>query len=345
MMESSLQNVGPAPAPAGPAFRTARTVIGYGVATALMLVSPLLVFAPASLFHCAIRNGRRAAWAAFAVATALAGLYFAQVANVSGPAGNMAYASFAAVMLSVALPAMAALPLVERSEKFGTVLIFVIIGSAIGLAGTEISMRFLAGFSPLAAQAAKAQEYAGSILQVYRNANAGSEVIRGIQQWMKYALAVLPAFILVDICLVFILSLMMIGRLKTWRAYASDRVVIPQGDRIYLFRHLSVPEWLLFAFVFGGLTPLTSGLLQRIAANVLVVVLFLYLLQGLAIFRFMLVRAGAGVLGNVFGFLLLAVMVLTGFGLLLLIIAGLFDSFFDFRHLKRKDDSHESHTD
>jgi hypothetical protein len=340
MIESSLQNAAPAPA-----FRSARTVIGYGLATALMLVSPLLVFAPASLFHCAIRNGRRAAWAAFAIATALAGLYFVQVASVSGPASNMAYASFAAVMLSVALPAMAALPLVERNEKFGTVLIFALIGSAIGLAATELSMRLLAGFSPLAAQAAKAHEVSGSILQMYRNANAGSEVIRGIQEWMKYAMAVLPAWILVDLCLIFILSLMMIGRLKTWRAYASDRVVIPQGERVYLFRHLSLSEWLLFGFVFGGLTPLASGMLQKVAANVLVVVLFLYLLQGMAVFRFMLVRSGAGVLGNIFGFLLLAVMILTGFGLLLLVVAGLFDSFFDFRHLKRKDDSHESHTD
>ncbi len=343
MIESSLQSVGPAPA--GPAFRTARSVIGYGVATALMLVSPLLVFAPASLFHCALRNGRRAAWVAFAIAAALAGLYFAQVATLAGAGANMAYASFAAVVLSVGLPAMAAVPLVERSEKFGTVLIFALIGSALGLAATELSMRILGGFSPLAAQAAQAQEYAARILEIYRSANAGADVMRGIQQWMKYAMLVLPAWILIDLCLVFILSLMMIGRLKTWRAYTTERVVVPPADRPYLFRYLALPEWLLFGFVLGGLTPLASGLLQKIAANLLVVVLFLYLLQGLAIFRFLLVRAGAGVLGTIFGFLLLTMMTLAGLGLLLLVMAGLFDPFFDLRHLKRKDDSHESHTD
>ena len=84
---------------------------------------------------------------------------------------------------------------------------------------------------------------------------------------------------------------------------------------------------------------------QMIAANVLVLVLCLYLLQGLAIFRSMLVRAGAGYIGSAFGFFILAMLCLTGIGLALLAIVGLFDSFVDFRKLNRKDDSHESHTD
>ena len=95
----------------------------------------------------------------------------------------------------------------------------------------------------------------------------------------------------------------------------------------------------------GGITPLTAGLLQTVAANVLALVLFLYMLQGLAIFRSVLVKAGAGAVGTLFGFALLVMLALTGIGLMLLIVAGLFDSFFDFRHLKRKDDSDESHTD
>ena len=102
---------------------------------------------------------------------------------------------------------------------------------------------------------------------------------------------------------------------------------------------------LLFGFVFGGITPLATGSLRLVAANVLAVVVFLYLMQGLAVFRFMLVKAGAGVVGTIFGFILLGLLCVTGLGLFLLAIAGLFDPFFDFRKLKRKDDSHESHTD
>ena len=162
---------------------------------------------------------------------------------------------------------------------------------------------------------------------------------------MQYAMHVLPAWLLIDFCLIFVLSLLMIGRLKAWRAFATDRTILEGADRPYLFRNLSFPDWLLFGFVFGGLTPLASGTLQVVAANVLAVSVFLFLLQGLSVFRFMVARAGAGAMGTIFGFILLLLLCLTGLGMLLLLMAGLFDPFFDFRKLKRKDDSHESHTD
>ena len=112
---------------------------------------------------------------------------------------------------------------------------------------------------------------------------------------------------------------------------------------MYLFRNLSLPDWVLFAFLFGGITPLASGLLQKVAANVLAVVVFLYFLQGLAIFRSMLVSLRVSLLGTIAGLLIIAV--LLSVTLLPLSIAGLFDSFFDFRHFRRKDDSHEGHSD
>ena len=70
---------------------------------------------------------------------------------------------------------------------------------------------------------------------------------------------------------------------------------------------------------------------------------FLYLLQGLAIFRALLVAVGAGFGGVMFGYLLLGLLTITGIAPFLLSIAGLFDSFFDFRHFRRKDHSDESH--
>jgi hypothetical protein len=84
---------------------------------------------------------------------------------------------------------------------------------------------------------------------------------------------------------------------------------------------------------------------QRIGANILAVVTFLYLLQGLAIVRSLLAAAGAGFVGVTFAYLMLGLLTLTGIGPLLLSIAGLFDSFFDFRKFKRKDHSDESHLD
>jgi hypothetical protein len=77
-----------------------------------------------------------------------------------------------------------------------------------------------------------------------------------------------------------------------------------------------------------------------------VVVLFLYLLQGLAIFRSLLAAIGINGVGLLFAFLLLGFLTFTaGVAPILLTIAGLFDSFFDFRKFRRKDDSNESHTD
>ena len=144
--------------PVQPFGRVARSVAGYGVATALMLVSPLMVFAPASLFHCAMRNGRRAAWAAGALALALAGLFFlaAPSATPNAPAQtNMAYASFLVVALSIAVPTIIVVPLVERQQKFGTVVAVALSFSAVGLALSELIMRATAGFSPHAAQFAE----------------------------------------------------------------------------------------------------------------------------------------------------------------------------------------------
>ncbi len=334
--------------PARPFGRVARSVAGYGVATALMLISPLLVFAPASLFHCAMRNGRGAAWAAGALALVLAGIsvLVAPSAAAAGPAQvNMAYASFLVVALSIAVPSILAVPLVERQEKFGIVLTFTLFFSAIGLGLTELIMRAASSFSPYAAELAEQTLFATQKANEYRSAFTQSSLGRVCLWLLMHTPQVLTATILLNIALFFILSLMMVGRLSAWRSFATTHVAEAVERRMYLFRNLAFPEWLVFVFVAGGLTPLLSGFPQRIAANALALMICLYILQGLAIFRFLLVKAGAGYVGGAFGFFLLGMLCMTLVGFLLLMLAGLFDPFFDFRHLKRKDDSHESHTD
>jgi len=71
-------------------------------------------------------------------------------------------------------------------------------------------------------------------------------------------------------------------------------------------------------FIIGGLSPLASGMPQRIGANVLALVTFLYLLQGLAIFRSFLAATGAGFTGVFFAYVLLGLLTLTGIGPLVL---------------------------
>lgn len=335
----------PVALPDRPLGLQARSVAGYAVLTALMIVTPLLVFVPAALFHCALRNGRRAAWAAMVLALVIASLYVSSVPAAAPETAAMAWSFLGAVALAIASPTLAAVPLVERAEKFGRILIFLLIASAIGLAATEIGAQIAFSFSPFAAQVAQAQQTSAEFVEMYRSRGMPPDMVSMAERWISYSTYVLPAVILINLSLVFILSLLMLGRLKTWRELAARR-----GDTeavgAYFFRNLSLPDWLLFAFVLGGLTPLASGILQKVAANTLALVVFLYILQGLAIFRFLLVAMGAGFAGSMLGWLLLAFLMITGVGPLLLGVAGLFDSFFDFRHFKkRKDDSHESHSD
>jgi len=345
MIDTSLHQSEPVVLPGRSTGRLLRSVIGYSLLTALMIVTPMLVFVPAALFHCAIRNGRRAAWATLVIAISLGSLYVASMPAAPADAVKMAWTYLAGVALGVALPAMAALPMVERGEKFGRVLVFLLIGGAIGLAVTELGSRALIDFSPYAAQMAQAKQTSAEFVQLYREKGMSADMVQLAEQWIGFSTFVLPAVMLINVSLVFILSLLMFGRLKAWRELNARR-----GDSatpgVYLFRNFSLPDWLLFAFLLGGLTPLAHGMLQKVAANVLTLVAFLYILQGLAIFRFVLVAMGAGFAGTALGWMLLVVLMITGVGPLLLGVAGLFDPFFDFRHSrKRKDDSHESHSD
>lgn len=344
MIEMSLQQSEPVALPHRSPGRKVRSVAAYSLLTALMMMTPMMVFVPAALFHCAIRNGRRAAWLTGALALAIASLYLAAVPQPPA-AMNAAWAGVAGLALSIVLPSLAMLPLIERAEKFGHVLVLLLLGSMAGLAVTELGSRAFLEYSPFAAQVAEVQRLNGQVMTFYRTNGVPGEQLRMMEKWASYNMFVLPAFLLIMISFVFILSLLMLGRLKVWRERAAAR-----GDHealgAYLFRNISLPDGLLFAFVLCGLTPLATGMLQKVAANTLAVVAFLYILQGLAIFRFLLVAMGAGFAGTMLGWLLLVLLTFTGVGPLLLGLAGLFDPFFDFRHFKkRKDDSHESHSD
>ncbi|HJT17370.1 MAG TPA: DUF2232 domain-containing protein, partial [Thermoanaerobaculia bacterium] len=177
----------------------------------------------------------------------------------------------------------------------------------------------------------------------YKAAGVPSDIIGLLRRWLETLMSCLPAFLLIGFLLVFVMSLVLFGRFRGWRDLLERKT--PAEPSPYLFRNLSLPDWLLFAFILGGLSPLASGLAQRIGANVLALVAFLYLLQGLAIFRWFLMAAGAGFIGVMFAYLVLGVLTLTGIAPLLLSITGLFDSFFDFRKFNRKDSSDESHLD
>jgi hypothetical protein len=351
MIASSLRQGEPmsVPEPVRPLSRVLRSIAGYGVATALMLVTPMLiVFAPAVLFYCALRNGRIAAWSAAIVAIVLTALYSWQAAGMVG-AGHAkeVYSSFLVVSLGVIVPALLTIPLVQNRRKFGVVLTIMLLWSVLGLASTEMIMRTMS-FSPYASNVAHATESSNLAIRM-ADANGAHVTATAKGRAAVWLLTNLPnvfgGLVVFSMALIFVLSLMMFGRLSAWRVIATTGVDETQARGPYLFRDLQWPEWLLFLFIFGGLTPVLSGTAQTVAANALALTISLYMLQGLAVFRSILVRAHAGPFGTIFAFVLLGMLCFAGVGLVLLTGVGLFDPFFDFRKLNRKDDSHESHTD
>jgi hypothetical protein len=342
MTETSLQHDQPVAIPARSFGKLVRSMAGYTIVTALMFVPPLVVFLPASLLHCGIRNGRRAAWLLLVLSVLVVGLLlYPSAAGVTAAERSSTFASLLGFFLAIGVPALAVLPMVERGEKFGRVLLYAVVFSVVGLVATELTMRMVAGFSPYAAQIADVHDTATKMVANYQKAGLPSDAVSFVRTWMDIGSYCLPGILLVYITIFFVFSLVMLGRLRAWRDVALRRTAEPTP---YRFRYLSLPEWLLFVFVIGGLTPLASGMAKQIGANVLIVVVFLYFLQGLAIVRSFVAATGAGVMGSLFVWTILGVLTLTGISLLPLSIVGLFDSFFDFRHFNRKDHSDESHS-
>lgn len=340
MLNPSLQKAEPVELTVRPSGQKARSVFAHGLLTALMFISPLMVFIPAALLHCGLRNGRRAAWVALAIGIAASAVFFIVPGSKSTDTIKMGYAYLMALVAGVALPALATLPLVERGLSFGRVLTTALLGSTLGLGLTETVMRTAVDFSPHAYQVMNARESVARVVTFYRTANAPADMIRMVEKSMSYAIVVLPASLLMYSALAFILSLMMLGRLRVWREHAAAH---GEPSTLYFFRSLSLPEWMAVAFLIGGLTPLVSGMMQTIAANVLAIVAFLYFMQGLSIFRAFV--AGMPAMGTLFSYMALIFLTVFGVAPLLLSVAGLFDTFFDFRNFNRKDHSDESHSD
>jgi len=206
-----------------------------------------------------------------------------------------------------------------------------------GLGITELTMRSINGFSLYASRVAETHAQTAVFIASFVKAGFAAGNFSFVQKWADLCV---PASAMINVAIAFVFSLVMLGRLLAWReALKRTPVATP-----YRFRFLSLPEWLLFAFVIGGLSPLASGMVQQVGANVLAVAAFLYFLQGVAIFRTFVAATGAGVVGSLFAWTILGLLTVSGIAPVPLCIVGLFDSFFDFRHFNRKDHSDESHS-
>lgn len=336
MIESLEQTGAPVTMPEPPLGKMLRSVAAYSLLVMMMLVTPMFVFLPAVLFDCAYRNGRRAAWLVLVAAVAIA-----LILGASITAFVVSITELVVFIFALALPALAVSPMVVRGDSFGRVLVTATLLGTLGLFAAEGVMRSTTHYSPYNEQIKAAHEANAGMLEKMKTLPA--DQLSVLRKGLDVNIYCMTGVIILVFSFFNALSLLLYGRMRAWREFVATRQVNPAAP--YLFRNLVLPDWLIIAFLIGGIFPLESGTLKWVSANVLIVVAFLYLLQGLAVFRHMLLSVGASFIGSLFAWSALVLLCFVTLGLPLLSITGLFDSFFDFRHFNRKDSTHEGHTD
>lgn len=314
--------------------RMIRSIGMHALAAALMFVSPFSLFVPAAFISAGLRNGRRGAWGAVGVASALLALFIALTASSEAPAAGVA--TIVRLVLEVGAPAVIATFLIRRATPGGQVLMAMTGASIGGFAVGEVAMRALFSYSPYEAIVESFRTVSQATIDIYRTAGWPED---GLAAMAKFSTAVadgyVPALLLSITVVMFAVSLVTIPRLPAGRATGEG----------YLFRNLVLPDGLLIAFVLAGLSPLASGALRLAGLNLLVVVGLLYTMQGLAVFRMVVLRSRLKLFGSLLVWTVVFITAIYGIGVATLFLIGLFDSFFDFRQLKRKDHPDESNTD
>lgn len=311
----------------------ARSIMLHSLLATLLYVPPLQLFIPTPFFDAGLRWGRKGVWGAVLGSAALIGLITALLREpLTGIVTVMA-----SVLFEIGIPAVFATVLIQKRVPFGTVLVFAILSSVLGFLSIELVMRSAFGISPYGAVVSSFQEGSRQTVDFYRSSHLIPEEQLQTMQRLSTTIATsyVPLMRIVITATMFLFSLVLVPRLPAGQA---------TGDT-YLFRNLALPDSLLFGFVVGGLSLLMPEPLRTIGLNLLGVVVFLYWLQGLAVFRSVLARTKTGVFGTIFAFAMVAVLTPYLIAPFILFLTGLFDPFFDFRHFNRKDDSDESDFD
>lgn len=142
---------------------------------------------------------------------------------------------------------------------------------------------------------------------------------QAVEQMAEFMRRVYPGMV------VLVSGLLLLGMTGLLKAASQDRYRIPGPP----FAAWKAPEPLVWVLIAGGFTVvLTSGALQTVAMNLLVVLLPVYFLQGLAVIDHFFRRKAVAPVLRVIGFLLATLvnplpMFVTGI--------GVFDLWFDFR--------------
>ncbi|MEO8215726.1 MAG: DUF2232 domain-containing protein [Acidobacteriota bacterium] len=327
-----------------PLHSVARSTFVHALAAAALyfspvtvVLAPLTLFVPAAFLHAALKNGLRSAWGAIIGSGAII-LVLGGGLSLLGSSTDSAAAIAAGVrfLLEVAVPAGLMAVLLLRGHSFGSLLTAGLAASGAGILAGELVMRGLFHYSPYAALVTNFRTMSAETLRYYKSIQMPADALKMMTTAADIMVSSFMPFVLLSVAaLTFLLSLTLLPRLPAARTTGSR----------FLFRNFALPEWMLILFVLGGISPLARGPLRMAGLNVLAVVALLYFFQGLAVFRAIILRLGFGAGGRFLAWGMLALLMFYGLAPIALFIVGLFDPFFDFRKLNRKDVPHESHTD
>lgn len=296
------------------------------------LMSWLAIVVPAIFIHAGLRNGWRGA--AGAVIGGVGILLVIALFGAVPPVGIDDLAQPLTVLLELGIPALVAVALIRRGAPLGAVLLASIGSAAAGLFAGELLARVIGGFSPYAEIVKSFRALSAETIELYRKGGFPSEAIRGMERIAKgVGDSFIPTLLVVSSSITFTFSMILVPRFAYGRWVGAG----------YLFRNLAFPEWLLLLFVAGGVSPLLQGSARMIGLNLLAIVIALYVIQGLAIYRAFVVKLPMGIFGSAIAYLILVL--LPQLSVPLVFLMGLFDPFFDFRKLNRKETGNESHSD
>ena len=308
-----------------------RGALLHSLLAALIQVPPLHLFVPSVYLNCGLRFGRGAmVWAVVLSSVFLGGL------SLLGEEGRTVSAVLTGgfVLLAMGVPAVLGLELIDRRVPFGLILVAMAGVGALGLLLLEGGMRLAWSFSPYGELLRSTELFFQQLMEM--SSGAPAERRRSLE-WISGFMqrTFVPAIVLFNLALMYLASMILVPRLRAGR----------WTGEAYRLRNLSLPEGLLFVFVAAGLSPLAQGTVRLVGLNVLAVVTALYWLQGIAVVRMIMTRSAGRFLSSGLAFMLLLILTLNFVGIGVLVLAGLFDSFFDFRRLTRKENSDESNSD
>lgn len=297
-----------------------------------VVTAPLALFVPATFFSVGLRYGTRAAAGSVVVFLAMFGVLTGLLSG--GAATSRELSVLFTILLAIAVPSIVSARLIRAAQPAGVVLCGGLASSAGSFALVELFSRLFVSVSPLGALVESFRQAGKVTIDIYRQTGVQASALEGMSRVSELvARDFLPLLFAVFVILSLALSIAAIPRIPAGRA---------TGER-YLFRLFSLPDWALFLFVAGGISPLLGGAWKVAGLNLLGVVIVLYALQGMAILRYVMMRNGVGPFGTTLIFVLASI--LAPYAATVFFLAGLFDPFFDFRKLNRKDETNESDLD